>query len=460
MLCEKKTIMRKGMLIFLILLLSVMISGCHKEDSAPEKGDFSYDLPEGFTISDVTEKDCAIVSSDGVTVGGMILTDLKGKDLTGTDRVAMSQYLENIAEGSEYFSWTGGDDAHPIWYLTQSFTDPDSQEKREYYRVFFVKDSGVYDLWFDMERIDEDIISEFLPIAESTVDSSTSSDPTTPSDSLAQRLQFSVVEAEEPGHYTMFSKEELGGNTNADILYSGLTEVNIIWNGEKLPLASAIRDGQLTVPEIFALARIDAGNGFCQETYDSEHGLTHFVYTYPECELHMAYDVYETPNGKQTLIEEIHIYDITDDYRSIGPYYYVDEESEWGYFLDREDWGLTFAVSNVSPTQITVNYTQQQAQEVGELIAEKYMLCRRTSGSESDVIAVSWQKGTEELSVPIQSDGSGQITIDWFDLVGALEPGEYYLRFTVFDRYDESELHPLIVKYHDGQGYCIPFSIE
>lgn len=96
MLCEKKTIMRKGTLVLLILLLSVMISGCHGEDSAPEKGDFSYDLPEGFTISDVTERDCTIVSSDGVTVGGMILTDLKAKDLTDTDSVALPQYLGKL----------------------------------------------------------------------------------------------------------------------------------------------------------------------------------------------------------------------------------------------------------------------------------------------------------------------------------------------------------------------------
>lgn len=166
MLCEKRTLIQKVKLVLSILLLSAMISGCQKNDNVPEKGDFTYDLPEGFVISDVTEKDCAIVDSDGVTVGGMILTDLKGKDLTDADSVALPQYLEDIAEGSEYFSWTGGDDAHPIHYLTQYFTDPDTQEKREYYRVFFVKDSGVYDMWFDTALMDEDTISKFLPIAE------------------------------------------------------------------------------------------------------------------------------------------------------------------------------------------------------------------------------------------------------------------------------------------------------
>lgn len=162
----KNGVMRKVRLALVILALSVLISGCQTGGQPPEKGDFTCDLPEGFTISNVTERDCAIVDSSGVAVGGMILTDLRVKDLTDQDSGALPQYLEAIAEGSEYFSWAGGDRKHPIHYLTQSFPDPNTQQKREYYRIFFVKDSGVYDLWFDLERIDEDTISGFLPIAE------------------------------------------------------------------------------------------------------------------------------------------------------------------------------------------------------------------------------------------------------------------------------------------------------
>lgn len=275
-----------------------------------------------------------------------------------------------------------------------------------------------------------------------------------------QKLQFSVIEAEEYGHYTAFSKEELGGNTDAELTYSRLTEVNVNVNGTVLPLAEAIRSGKLTVPEIYAFARMDAQNGFCEETYTSEHGLTHFTYIYDECALNMAYDVYETPNGKQTLIEEIHIYSIPNNsvYYDID-HIYVDEESEWGYFLDREDWGLTFMVSSVLPTQITIDYTQQQGQEVGELLLEDYMLYSGVPGGDSEVLAVSRQ-GTGEFPIHIQSDVSGQITIAWLDMAGALEAGEYYVRVTVSDNYDEANVHPLIVKYHDKQSYYIPFSIE
>ncbi len=45
-------------------------------------------------------------------------------------------------------------------------TDPDTQQKQEYYRVFFVRKSGVYDMWFDLAQIDRDTVSEFFPIAE------------------------------------------------------------------------------------------------------------------------------------------------------------------------------------------------------------------------------------------------------------------------------------------------------
>lgn len=164
MLFGKQVRIYKVWLASVIAILCVLISGCQAQP--PEKGDFTCDLPKGFTISDVTDKDCAILNSDGVVVGGMILTDLRVKALTDEDSVALPQYLEAIAEGSEYFAWKDGDKNHPIRYMNHYFTDPNTQERKEYDRVFFVKDAGVYDMWFDMERIDEDTISGFLPIAE------------------------------------------------------------------------------------------------------------------------------------------------------------------------------------------------------------------------------------------------------------------------------------------------------
>lgn len=276
-----------------------------------------------------------------------------------------------------------------------------------------------------------------------------------------QRLQLSVAEAERPG-YTLVFQEKLGEKIGTEITYGNLTKVNITWDGQTISLEETIREGKLTFPEIFAFARMDAQNGFCQETFESEHGLTHFCYAYPECVLVIAYDVYETPAGEQILIDELYIWNIS-DYSRNASYIYVDEESEWGYFLDREDWGLAFEVASVTPTQITVNYTQQQSQEIGELTLDSYIMFPMNAEADPEggpgYIAMS-QRDTKDLPISLRSDDSGQFTIDWTEIAGALEPGEYYLKVTVSDNYEPTDIHPLIEKFHDTQSYHIVFTIS
>lgn len=272
-----------------------------------------------------------------------------------------------------------------------------------------------------------------------------------------QKLAFSVTPAEEE-RYTVLSREELGGKTDADVSYRGFAEVCVRVGGVEIPLAEAIRDNRLTVPEIFAFARMDAENGFCQEEFFSEHGLTHFSYTYPECVLQLAYDVYETPNGNQTLMEEVYIADRRRDESHV----YVDENSEWGYFLDREDWGLTFKVSHVSPTQITLDCTQRGGQQIGELLIDDYLLFPAEASVDPDQAPSyigNYRKGSEWQPISISPGASGPITIDWSASAGTLEPGDYYLQLDIFDIYEESEVHPLMVNYYDKQRYNIAFSI-
>lgn len=278
-------------------------------------------------------------------------------------------------------------------------------------------------------------------------------------ESSEEMLRFSVTALEEPG-YTVISQEER--KTDAYIAYLDLAEVAVHIDGADIPLAEAIREEKLTVPEILAFARRDARNGFCRETYVSEHGLTHFSYTYPECEVQIAYDVYETPDGNQTLIEEIYILAITDQKRTIS-HTYVDEESPWGYFLDREDWGLAFEVSSVSPTQITLDYSQQGGQQIGELFVEEYILYPMEDDGAPAKAPGYLGKSKESsggLPIPLPSDTLGQITIDWSDTAGTLAPGEYYLKLSLSDSYEESDVHPLMENYYDRQSYHVAFSIE
>ena len=157
--------MRKVKLILVFLVLAMVISGCNSREKAPEAGDFSFELPEGFTISDVTDMTCTVRDGEGTVVSTIRLTDITPSQLWDDDG-ALPRYLNKVAYGCEYFGWKGGDEAHPLHYITLYFPDPDTLERRESYRVLFVKDGGVYDMWLDKEKLGADTITAFEAVAE------------------------------------------------------------------------------------------------------------------------------------------------------------------------------------------------------------------------------------------------------------------------------------------------------
>lgn len=125
---------------------------------------FDFSLPEGYQIADITDKSCSIVDANGTAVGGFVLTGLTVGSVRDMDR-DMEVYLRNIDESYEYITWPGGDIQHPPQNLSLYITIPGREEKKVYTRIFFVKDSGVYDMWFDCDLIDVEAISAFYPIA-------------------------------------------------------------------------------------------------------------------------------------------------------------------------------------------------------------------------------------------------------------------------------------------------------
>lgn len=151
------------------LLLAVLLLGCGKE-TIPEKGDFSVSLPEGYSISNVTDKSCDILRSDGALVGGMVLTEIAPEDMKrDSDSPAIARYLDSVAgleNMSEYFSWLGEEPDYPTLYMDHYITNSETQEKTTYKRVIFVRDGGVYDLWFDLQVMDEEEVPDFYSIVE------------------------------------------------------------------------------------------------------------------------------------------------------------------------------------------------------------------------------------------------------------------------------------------------------
>lgn len=271
-----------------------------------------------------------------------------------------------------------------------------------------------------------------------------------------QKLKFSVVPTEEIGFIKI--PDEKKGSEKAELVYQNLSEVNITLSGKTEPLEDAIRTGKITGAEIFAYARMDAEAGYCKEGYTSEQGLTRFVYTYPEYALEMVYDIFEGSEGKNVLINEITVADSTQSLFDSDSFY-VDESSRWGYFLDREDWGLEFTVKAVTPESLTVTYTQKQAQELDELTCEDYIMFAEVEGARDEFVT---QTGRDAPGFPIAitSDGSGEITFDWSKMAGKLNPGTYYVRIGIRDNYDPEKVPANVTKRYSKQSYCVEFTVE
>ena len=87
--------------------------------------------------------------------GGISLTDLSPSDINkGSSK--MTLYYDTVLPGCQIGGWRGGRFLHRIWYNTLSVADSESSFEKEYYSVLFIHNSHVYDMWFDLSKIEFD----------------------------------------------------------------------------------------------------------------------------------------------------------------------------------------------------------------------------------------------------------------------------------------------------------------
>ena len=168
--------------------------------------------------------------------------------------------------------------------------------------------------------------------------------PTVPT----QLLNITVTAAE--GSIDIIQPEDLGGNMDYPLSYTGIKDVMIDIEGVTKELEYAIRDGDISLAEIFAYARTDAVNGFCELSIRSRNGLSSYLYSYPEYDLKLVYDVYETPDGELHLISDMALYAPGGETMRI----YLDGSDK---ILDLEDWGISLEVIEASAGGITLRST-------------------------------------------------------------------------------------------------------
>ena len=264
-----------------------------------------------------------------------------------------------------------------------------------------------------------------------------------PTESTAPRLIISAVHAD--SEYTSEKIQQTNdGTSDLDFCCIGLTDVTIDLGGNVMDLGNALREGKTSLSEISFLAQSDSQSGFCTEGWKSKNGLAEFRYSYPDFDLWIVDDIYETPDGLQHLIRGITLCQPGSDVA------FLHNE------LDQEDWGIEFSVAEASQTEITLNYTQSGGQVLGQLMTYGYAISRLNP---MEGIALLDNSPLQEQK-PISMNGQGTLCLDIETYFGALPAGQYGMYLYLQDAYNEEDVPPLTRNYHDVQCYWIEFTVS
>ena len=267
-----------------------------------------------------------------------------------------------------------------------------------------------------------------------------------------QKLHISFVH-----NYNSHGYIPLEQGNYSGVGYSAIEDVSIELGGESILLEDALTEGKITVDEIITWARQDAGRGFCTEVAKSKNGLTELFYHYGNFSLRYMYDVFESPDAGQTLVTNFDIYS-----NGAPDYSFLPIDEETGKRLDYENWGLTFEVLEANSSRITVKCTQSGGQQIGSFTVKDVWAYKITVSDAQDIESLN-RLSEEPATIQgtaVTMEGETELVVDFTELYGQLDAGEYVLCLDIQDQYNQEDVHPLMRNYHDRQTYQIPFTVE
>lgn len=159
--------MKKLVSFIFVLALVFTFAGCGDEMASVTQGDFSFTLPDGYSVKNVTETDCTFFrDADGARVGGAEVTPLRKRNLSNKGITEIMKYLQeefHKTNNVEFFSFTG-EGKSPYVSITLQRPDETERYKRHFHHLFFLKDDVVYHVWMDTDVIDEEIRQQIVDI--------------------------------------------------------------------------------------------------------------------------------------------------------------------------------------------------------------------------------------------------------------------------------------------------------
>ena len=151
--------------IALMLILILILSGCGSDTPLLDTADFSYPMPEGYSLTDTDGLGCHIRrSSDSMTVGGMEVVPLTRKDLTRKSNEKILEYLQSSfhqTKDVEYIASNYNDRNFPVVAINMR-VHRESGIANMYTHYFFETDGLVYHLWLDTDILGDGDPRDYL----------------------------------------------------------------------------------------------------------------------------------------------------------------------------------------------------------------------------------------------------------------------------------------------------------
>ena len=149
----------------LCLILILILSGCRNETPVLDTADFTFPMPEGYTVAYIEDLSCSILRErDCVAVGGMEVVPLTRKNLTQKSNTAILEYLQTCfhqTNNVEFIASTYNDNTFPVVAVNMRVHREDGTATM-YAHYFFETHGLVYHLWLDTDLLGEGDPGDFL----------------------------------------------------------------------------------------------------------------------------------------------------------------------------------------------------------------------------------------------------------------------------------------------------------
>ena len=247
-----------------------------------------------------------------------------------------------------------------------------------------------------------------------------------------------------------FLPQQLNGRNSAAITLHSIQEVCVAAGSKQLDLISALSDGRLSVEYLVAQAFLDARNGVCERVVLSQNGLNLFRFLYPNFDLCVTWDVFESALGEDVPVFSVDFY-LPGQSVSATVDRFLYREDRTSIDTQWKDWGLTFPLTEATAKGITFRAIQKGGQETGALSIERYHIYRLTSEGSEEVGYTCTIEEEAQLrkSYMLPQNSESTVSIDWAEIYGSLPEGNYELHLIV-ENADQSA----------SQRYVLPFSIS